>query len=112
MPTAAEANIARFGLPGATITAINQVFAAYPDIRRVVLYGSRAKGTHRPGSDIDLTLVGPEIAERRLHEIETRLDDLLLPWTIDLSLFHTLQNRKLIEHIERVGVTFYPEQGP
>lgn len=107
MPTATEARADRFGLPGAAIAAINEVFAAYPEIERVILYGSRAKGTHRAGSDIDLAIVGPAITERQRVEIEGRLDELLLPYTIDLLLRHAIRNPQLIEHIERAGVVFY-----
>lgn len=92
------------------IDAINHVFAAYPAIEKAILYGSRAKGTYRPGSDIDLTIVGPSVTDQQMLEIETRLDDLLLPYTIDLSSFHAIHNPDLIDHINRVGVIFYMGQ--
>ena len=107
MQTATEPQKEKFGLPGSTIDAICGIFADYPVIQRVMLYGSRAKGSNRPGSDIDLAIVGPVTEEVRL-QIETRLDDLLLPYTIDLSLFPSIRNPSLLDHIERVGLTFYP----
>lgn len=108
MPQATEAGAVHFGLPRAAIDAINWVFEDYPTIRRVVLYGSRAKGSQRPGSDIDLAIVGPEVTQSQLLEIENRLDDLLLPYKMDVSLYHEIRNADLVDHIRRVGVTFYP----
>ena len=89
------------------IAKINGVLSRYPSIEQAILYGSRAKGMFRNGSDIDLTLKGDNITHRELAHIENELDDLLLPYKIDLSLFRQIDNHNLIEHIERVGVVFY-----
>jgi len=101
----------RFGLKEDTIEKINRVFAACPEIERVILYGSRAKGNFRPGSDIDLTIVGDRVSWSRLLNIENELDDLLLPFKIDLSLMRQIDNQNLLAHIERVGVVFYERVG-
>ena len=94
------------GLPQAAIHAIYQVFACYPGLAQAILYGSRAKGTFRPGSDIDLTLKG-EISDQELLNLYGDLDDLCLPYKFDLSLYRQLDNQALLEHIERVGQVFY-----
>ena len=99
--------VLRFGLKENTIDRINAVFSQYPDIEKVVLYGSRAKGNYREGSDIDLTLMGGALSHTQLNRIETQIDDLLLPYTVDLSLFESIDNTNLIDHIRRVGVVFY-----
>lgn len=98
----------QFGLKPDTISRINSVFAAHPEIEQAVLYGSRAKGNYRAGSDIDLCLKGEALTLTQLLKIENELDDLLLPYKIDLSLFQSLDNAELIDHIHRVGVVFYP----
>ena len=95
------------GLPEATVARIHGVLARFGDVEKAVLYGSRAKGNYRAGSDIDLTLYGPSLNFDRLGTIADALDDLLLPYTIDLSIFEQLENPDLREHIERVGVVFY-----
>jgi predicted nucleotidyltransferase len=97
----------RFGLPEKMITRIHAVLADYPSIERVTIHGSRAKGNHKPGSDIDLTLIGPQITEAEVLALENRLDDLLLPYTFDVSRFDSLQNAQLINHIKRIGQDFY-----
>ena len=97
-----------FGLKESTVSAIKTIFKQYPKIEKAVLYGSRAKGNYRTGSDIDLTLIGKELTYSQLVQIETRIDDLLLPYTVDLSLFSHIDNTELIDHINRVGKVFYP----
>ncbi|NLY14396.1 MAG: nucleotidyltransferase domain-containing protein [Gammaproteobacteria bacterium] len=96
-----------YGLPAYAIEQLRTVFRQYPDINAVILYGSRAKGNYRPNSDIDLTIQGEALDLSTLLAIENQIDDLLLPWTIDLSLMHKIDNASLVEHIERVGVPFY-----
>ena len=101
----------KFGLSEATIEKICAVLARYPQVETAVLYGSRAKGNYKPGSDIDLTLYGGEdLSLRVLLHIMSEIDDLLLPYTIDLSIYHTISNPDLIDHIERVGVPFYERE--
>jgi len=94
---------ARFGLPEHVIEQLCKIFQGYPEIERVLVYGSRAKGNYRPGSDIDLSLIAPAMSFDDLLQIENRIDDLLLPWMVDLSLLHQVDNPDLVEHINRVG---------
>jgi len=96
-----------YGLKKLTITSICGVLARHPLVEKALLYGSRAMGNFKPGSDIDLTLLGASLTSQELGVIEEELDDLLLPYQIDLSIFHRIENMKLREHIERVGVVFY-----
>lgn len=95
------------GLSDNTVERINQVLANFPQVEKAILYGSRAKGTHRPGSDIDLTLIGRALTQKHLAQIDEAIDDLLLPYQMDLSLFDELKHPALLEHIERIGVVFY-----
>ncbi len=98
----------RFGLPETTIANIQAVLAQYPQIEQAILYGSRAKGTYKPGSDIDLTLVGgEELTLDVLSRVMDALDDLLLPYTFDLSIFHQISDPEFVEHIRRVGMKLY-----
>lgn len=97
----------KFGLKPETMARINGVLAAHPEIEQAVLYGSRAKGNYRVGSDIDLCLKGDALSLTQLLKVENELDDLLLPYKIDLSVLHALDNPDLVEHIKRVGVVFY-----
>lgn len=100
-----------FGLPAEAVEKLRGVFQGWPQIQRVLLYGSRAKGSYRPGSDIDLTIEGEQLSLSQLLAIENQIDDLLLPWMVDLSLKHHIDNPALLDHIQRVGVSFYTRQG-
>ena len=97
----------KYGLAETTVEKICSVFACFPEIEKAILYGSRAKGNFKPGSDIDLTLCGESLTSDLCSTIASVLDDLMLPYTIDLSVFNELNHDKLREHIERVGVVFY-----
>ena len=97
----------RYGLPDTTIKKINAVFASFPEVDQVVLYGSRAKRSFKPGTDIDLSMYGAGLTSGLLGTIAERLDELLLPYMIDLSVFAELKHTELEAHITRVGVVFY-----
>lgn len=99
-----------FGLEARHIEAINTCFTHYQNIEQVVVYGSRAKGNYRKSSDIDLTVIG-DLSYSELLKLENELDDLLLPYKIDLSLHRQISNTDLIAHIDRVGKLFYDRTG-
>lgn len=96
-----------FGIQPETVGHICSVFAKHPQIETAILYGSRAKGNYKPGSDIDLTLTGDGLNLNVLNQIDNELDDLLLPWSFDLSIHSQIESQDLLEHIDRVGVVFY-----
>ncbi|MDB4470891.1 nucleotidyltransferase domain-containing protein [Deltaproteobacteria bacterium] len=96
-----------FGLKKQTISKLQDVFKQFPEIEEVVIYGSRAKGNFKNGSDIDLTLIGNNIDQHLCDDIAEALDELLLPQMIDLSVFELLNHTELMEHIKRVGQVFY-----
>ena len=96
-----------FGLSPKVAGTIRKILAAFPEVERAVIYGSRAKGTHKPGSDIDLTLFGDRLTSDIRSHIAARLDDSPIPHTMDLSLYAELDHAQLREHIDRVGVVFY-----
>ena len=102
-----DAAAQRFGLNALVISRINAVFAHHPQVIEVQLYGSRAKGNFHQGSDIDLSIVGEQVTHQQLLHIMREIDDLSLPYKIDLSLFHQIDNSDLVGHIERNGKIFY-----
>ncbi len=101
----------KYGVKEEIIQKISAVFARYPQVERAVLYGSRAKDNFKNGSDIDLTLHGDEdLTLQVLYQIMDELDNLLLPYTIDLSIFRDISDLDLVERIQRVGVVFYEKE--
>jgi len=97
----------KFGLNEETIEKIQAVLSRVPEVDKAVLYGSRAKGNFKNGSDIDLTLYGGGLNLDILDKVAIGVDDLLLPYEVDLSIFDHITDPDLIEHIARVGVVFY-----
>lgn len=95
------------GLSAAQNKILSTAFANYADIEEVILYGSRAKGTHRKGSDVDLVLLGKNVSHHTLLGVLKALDDSSLPFLFDISIYKKIANPDLIEHIDRVGVRVY-----
>ena len=90
------------------LALLRRVFDRHPEIKIVKLFGSRAKGTHSPSSDIDLALWG-DVDALRAESIAAELDELPTAYKFDVKPFHLIKLRPLREHIERVGITVYPQ---
>lgn len=97
----------RFGLPDQAIQQICGIFRQYKEIERVIIYGSRAMGKYRLGSDIDLSIESDQLSFSQLLAIENQIDDLLLPWKVDLSLKNQIDNPDVLKQIDTVGIEFY-----
>lgn len=95
------------GLSPKTIHALESVFKQFDAIDKVVLYGSRALGTYKPGSDIALALFGNQVTPDLIATVAILIDDLLLPYTLDLTAYSSIDNDALREHIDRVGVELF-----
>jgi predicted nucleotidyltransferase len=100
----------QFGLNAEDVAKINRVFSDFDAIESVFIYGSRAKGNYKNGSDIDLTLVEQKMSFSEFLALETQLDELLLPYKIDLSQKRKIANPDLLSHINRVGQLFYTKE--
>src|SRR5438045_2373043 len=95
------------GLTDRTVSQVAGVLERFAGVEKAVLFGSRAKGLHKDGSDIDLALVGTGLTWRVLGKIEDALDDLLLPYRFSLILYDEKTDPAIASHIQRVGCTFY-----
>jgi predicted nucleotidyltransferase len=98
----------RFGLSAESLETLYSLFAAYPGIQKVILYGSRAMGNYRPGSDIDITLIADEsFSYSDLVRLEGKLEESNLPYFVDVSIYIKLTSHNFIDHIQRVGKVLY-----
>ena len=95
-----------FGLPKKTITQLKSVFKKYPEITQVKIYGSRAIGHYRKGSDIDLVFFS-ESGKDLSSNLSWELDDLSSPYLFDLVDYNTLNKSPLKEEIDKYGKVFY-----
>jgi predicted nucleotidyltransferase len=99
-----------FGLSNDIIEKIKNVFLQFEQVEEVIIYGSRAKGNFKPGSDVDITVKGNNLNLQLINRISLKIDDLFLPYTFDISVFTQIENPELLEHIQRVGKVFYKKQ--
>ncbi|GAB2983395.1 nucleotidyltransferase domain-containing protein [Mucilaginibacter puniceus] len=97
----------RYGLTENVIDQIGGILKEFPEVEAALIYGSRAKGNFTPSSDIDMVLKGDNIDLRILNRIILKLDDMLLPYKIDLSIYGHITNNDLLSHIDRIGQTIY-----
>ena len=95
------------GLTIEDVKSINAVFSKYSEIEKVLIYGSRAMGNYRLASDIDLTLIGRKIDLNLQLKIEFDLDDLMLPYKFDVSIYNKITNPEFIDHVNGAGKEFY-----
>ena len=98
----------KYGLPDRTIAELDAIFRKYPEIKQVILYGSRAKGNYRKGSDIDLSLKTRDgFTFNELLRIGNDFDDSDMPYFVDVSVYDSISNPSLKAHIDRVGKEIY-----
>lgn len=97
----------KFGLSDTVIQELHDVFRRYANIEKVLIFGSRSKGTYRAGSDIDLAVVGKDIDYNMLLDIQCDMDDLGLLYSIDLLNYQQKKGTPIGDHIDRVGQIFY-----
>ena len=96
-----------YGLKEEVISKLKLIFSKYENIEKVIIYGSRAMGNYRNGSDIDLCFFGEDLSLDTLYKVEEDIEDLLLPYLFDMSIYSHIDNEGLIDHINRIGVGFY-----
>lgn len=98
----------KHGLPITKLEKFKKLVSAeFHEIKKIELFGSRAKGNHKTGSDIDLTLKGENISLQTLTKLNQKAEEIWFPYTTDIVIFNQINEPKLIEHIKRVGITIF-----
>lgn len=95
-----------FGLPDKTIEMIKNLFYSYSEISEVKIFGSRAKGNYKSGSDIDLAIFG-NVDEKLLRHIAFELDELSTPYKFDVLNYNTIDNEALKQNVDKCGKLLY-----
>jgi predicted nucleotidyltransferase len=93
------------GLSDKSLQAIANVVYSNERVQEAKIFGSRAIGTFRAGSDIDICLIGEELTLSDLNRISSELDELNIPEMIDLVNFRTIKNENLIKHINTIALS-------
>ena len=100
-----------FGLDVDTLRNIRRAIAKFPNVEKVLIYGSRAKGNYKAGSDIDITLIGKKLTiQNTIYPLMDEIDNLYLPYQFDISIFNQLKDSDFVEHVLRVGKIFYRKE--
>ena len=99
-----------FGLSENTYQIICSILSNFTEIEKAIIYGSRAKGNYRLGSDIDLAIIGDELTFDILIDLLNNLDESDLPYNFDISLYNSIDNLELKEHIDQAGKVFYKKE--
>ncbi|SFH70244.1 Nucleotidyltransferase domain-containing protein [Tindallia magadiensis] len=96
------------GLTKRDMEYILEAVKKHPEIKEVILYGSRAMGNHKKGSDVDLALVGEEVTQKVLRKVYDDLnEELPLPYFFDVLIYHEITNQELKKHIDNLGKSIY-----
>jgi uncharacterized protein len=96
-----------YGILAEDIERIMSVFSAFPEVKQVILFGSRAMGTYKPGSDIDLAIEGNALTFSDMLDISARLEQLGLLYRFDLQNLAAIRDPDVLAHIHRVGKVLY-----
>ncbi|GHT53461.1 hypothetical protein FACS189446_0920 [Bacteroidia bacterium] len=97
----------KFGLTNRDMETIQNIFEKYPVINTVYVFGSRAKNTHKSGSDIDLAVMDGNLPIKTLLRLKNDFEESSLPYFVDIVNYADLKNPDLKQHILRVGQNIY-----
>jgi len=96
-----------FGISDLHFNQIISVLDQNQYVISAMLFGSRAKGNFKPGSDVDIALIGAELTLKDVFNLQNQLDDYDQPYIFDLILYDSITEPALISHIHRVGIEIY-----
>jgi predicted nucleotidyltransferase len=92
------------GLTETDISLIAAAIAQFPEIEDALIFGSRAKGSYKKASDVDLAVKGRYVSNETIKRLNFVLnEELPLPYFFDVVHYESLENQLLVEHIDRVG---------
>lgn len=97
----------KYGLSARNMKTIQDILNKYPDIETVYIFGSRATGSFKHGSDIDLAVTNEGVDNKTIGRIKGDFEESSLPYRVDIVSYPALSNKDLKDHIDRIGVLFY-----
>jgi uncharacterized protein len=96
-----------FGFSERDEQTIRDILRKYPDVKTVYLFGSRAKGTSDPGSDVDLAIMNEDLDRKTIGRIKSEFEESSLPYRVDIVNYPELTHKELKDHIDQIGVPFF-----
>jgi len=83
----------QYGLSDNDLLSIQSVLQHFPEVEQAILYGSRAKGNYKTGSDVDIALRGSGLNLSSLASIASQFDELPLPYKVDLLIYNRVKKQ-------------------
>lgn len=97
-----------YGITEKSMELLLDTFSKYPQIEEVILFGSRAKGKYKKGSDIDIAIKGKQCSADLALKLQSYInEELLIPYMVDIVDYQSLNHVELKNHIDRVGKSIY-----
>lgn len=97
----------KYGLSETDISDVLSILQKNQKIYKISLFGSRAKGVFKDGSDVDLALMGVNLELNDILDASNEIEELLLPFKFDLIIYNRIEEKNLIEHIDRIGIVLF-----
>lgn len=89
------------------MATLHEILGRYPDAQSVYIFGSRAMGTHKFGSDIDLAVMNPDMSDATLRLLQAEFEESSLPYRVDILCVSEKLDNAVKEHIMRIGKIVY-----
>ena len=102
-----DGSIDKYGLSERDIETIRGILMKYPEVLTVNIFGSRALGNYKQGSDVDLAILNEGVDHQTIARIKGDFEESSLPYRVDIVSYLGLDNAKLKDHIDRVGALLY-----
>jgi predicted nucleotidyltransferase len=98
--------MSKTGLSNKDITSITEILKKYPEVKVVTIFGSRAKGNYKTGSDIDLAIMN-NVTTETISKLKGDFEESSLPYIVDILNYQDLKHKEMKKHIDRIGFVFY-----
>lgn len=96
------------GISDKTYQMLLDTFSKFPEIKEILIFGSRAKGNYRNGSDIDLAVKGEKVEPDLIFRLKSLFNSRLsIPYKVDVVGYDYLEHQELKEHVDRIGKVIY-----
>lgn len=97
----------KFGLTNSDLIYMRNIFQKFQEIESVIIFGSRALGNYKSGSDIDICIKGKNISFDTTSQLKAQLEEMgPLPYFIDIVDYNSIDNLELKKHIDQYGILF------
>ena len=96
----------RFGLTGRDMKTLFNIFEKYPVVKKIFIYGSRATGNYKQGSDIDLAIMNACKEELFICKMKCEIEESSIPFAVDIANYNAIKHCELKDHIDGLALFF------